>query len=588
MAIFVSTSMMYLKRRINSIFRLVLAAVFLLPLSLLAQNEYPGDYFRSPVDFRILLSGTFGELRGGHFHSGMDIKTGGVQGKNIYAVAEGYVSRIKVSATGFGKTLYITHPNGYVSVYAHLSRFNKTIAKFVKAKHYEKESFEMDLYPGKGQFKVKKGEVIAYSGNSGGSNGPHLHFEMRLEKTQTPVNPLLFGFEVKDYIRPEINWLKVIPVGPGSTVDGQPGPKVFRVDGWGEKHRVQDHDTIRVCGPFALAVNTFDKLNDASNKNGVYAVELFADGRLQYSHDLEKFDFSETRYINSFIDYAEYVENKRRYQRTEIDPNNKLSIYREVLNRGVLYFDDDSLHHLEYVIRDFAGNISRLPIIIRTSPFTDPAGMPPPEGARYFGTEGVNSFDAEGISLSLPGECLYRETWFACESRPRPRDAYARVHIVHDEHVPLHRYFSLTITPDSLPAETDKLFIARISDEGEYIYSGGEWENGSLRASVRSFGEYTIVADSIPPVIKSVNIASGRIKKDRETVKVKISDERSGIAKYRGTLNGSWVLMEYDPKRNLLIYEIDQRLRKGENSFRVEVEDGLGNKAVFIKTLIRE
>lgn len=572
--------------------RLLLAVLFagflIFPLQTRAQDDYPQDYFRSPVDFTIYLSGTFGELRSGHFHSGMDIKTGGVPGKNIYAVGDGYVSRIKVSAYGFGKTLYVTHPNGYISVYAHLSRFNDIIGDFVKKKHYATESFELNLFPGKDELPVKKGEVIAYSGNSGGSNGPHLHFEMRLEATQTPVNPLLFGFEVKDYIRPKINWLKVIPSGPGSLVNGKDQARVFRIDGWGEQHRVKDHDTIRVAGPFSLAVHTWDKLNGANNKNGVYAVQLFADDSLVYEHELEKFDFVETRYINSLIDYYEYKENQRRYQRTEIDPNNHLSIYGKVKNSGILYFDGGGLHRLEYVIRDFSGNISRLPIVIRAEEYTDPAGFPPPEGAVYFSTVNRNAFSAENISMEVPGSCLYRDLWFEYSTDSMPEGAFSRVHRLHTDRVPVHKHFSVQITPDSIPDKYDKLLLARITDEGEYIPYLGEWRDTYFEASLRSFGDFVIVMDTIPPEINSVNIASGIIKKGRITVKVKIDDDLSGIRKYRATLNGAWLLMEYDAKNRLLTYFIDDRLKTGENDFQVEVSDQRGNTRVFRKTLTRK
>ncbi len=575
-------------KRMKAILITIMTAMMLIPGHLVAQHEYPENYFRSPVDFRILLSGTFGELRAGHFHSGMDIKTGGVSGKNIYAVADGYISRVKVSATGFGKTLYVTHPNGYVSVYAHLSRFNEVIATYVKEKHYKYESFELNLFPEEGSLAVKKGEVIAYSGNTGGSNGPHLHFEMRMESIQTPVNPLFFGFEVKDYIRPEIHWLKVIPSGPGAYVDGYADAKVFQVDGWGEQHRVKDHDTIRVSGPFSLAINTYDKQNDANNKNGVYSITLFADGEEVYHHDLEKFDFVETRYINSLIDYEEYVENKRRYQRTEIDPNNKLSIYADVRNKGILYFDDDAIHHLEYVITDFEGNISRLPIVIHTTPFTDPAGNPPPQGAVFFSILEKNEYVAENFEMSLPGSVLYRDLWFEYDTAAMPEGTFSRIHRIHNDRTPVHTYFDVTIVPDSIPSDTDKLLLARITDDDTYIPYGGEWEDGALKASLRAFGNFVVLIDTIPPEIISVNIASGQIKSDRKTVKVKITDELSGIRRFRATLNGDWLLMEYDAKNNLLVYQIDERLKKGNNDFRLEVTDQRDNKTIFEKTLVRE
>lgn len=574
--------------QIKSIRVFTLILLLFSSLAVMAQNNYPVDYFRSPVDFRIVLSGTFGELRGGHFHSGIDIKTGGTTGKKIYAVADGYVSRIKVSATGFGKTLYLTHPNGYVSVYAHLDRFNKSIGDYVMQQHYKNESFELNIFPEKGQFLVTQGEVIAYSGNTGGSNGPHLHFEMRLESTQTPLNPLHFGFEVKDYIRPEINWLKVIPSGPGSMVDGKARAKIFRVGGWGESHRIRDHDTIHISGPFSLAINTWDKLNDALNKNGVYEISLFADGELVYRHDLEKFDFFETRYINSLIDYGEYVENSRRYQRTEVDPNNKLSIYRYVKNNGILYFDDSDVHELEYVVKDYMGNVSRLPITIKTMPFTDPPGSPPAGGATFFSISKNNRFTAGNIEIELPGSSLYRDIWFEFDTAAMPDDACSQIYRLHNDRTPLHRYYSVKIIPERLPRDKDKLLLARINGDGKYIFEGGKWEDGAITASIRSFGDYTILIDSIPPEIHSVNIASGIISPGRETVKLKIRDELSGIGSYRATLNGEWLLMEYDAKNNLLFYRIDERLKNGENDFRLLVTDNRGNETVFSKVLIRK
>ena len=569
-------------------YALIILIILLLPLLNTAQSTYPENYFRSPVNFRMLLSGTFGELRAGHFHSGIDIKTGGVSGKNIYAIADGYISRIKVSGTGFGKTLYITHPNGYISVYAHLSRFNDVIGTYVKAKHYENESFELNIFPKKEEMPVKKGDVIAYSGNTGGSNGPHLHFEIRLEKTQTPVNPLFFGYEVKDYIRPAINWLKVYPVGDGSRVEGKDAARVYQIDGWGEEHRVKDRDTIKVNGSFSLGLNTWDKLNDANNKNGVYRIELFKDTTLLYSHDLEKFDFSETRYINSFIDYHDYIDHQRRYQRTEIDPNNKLSIYDEVLNNGIISFPEAGIYKLEYVVRDFNGNVSRLPVVIDYSPNVFMIRKAPPPGSVVFYIESTNVFEAENISLTLPGTSMYRDIWFRYDTLEMPEEGFSRVHRIHDNKTALHKYYDLTIVPDRLPSDSSKMVLLRITEEDEYIPFGGEWKDGAIEARIRSFGDFVILVDTIAPEVSSVNIASGIIKPDRKTVKVKIKDERSGIKKFRAELNGSWLLMEYDPKRDLLTYFIDERLKKGKNELVIEITDQCDNKTVYRKTLIRE
>ncbi len=558
------------------------------PVIVASQPPYPKDYFRSPVDFPIILSGTFGELRAGHFHSGIDIKTGGVSGKNIYAVADGYVSRIKVSAFGFGKTIYVTHPNGYVSVYAHLDRFNKTIASKVKQEHYLRESFELDLYPEKDQIPVKKGEVIAYSGNTGGSNGPHLHFEMRIASTQTPVNPLCFGFEAKDFIRPEIKWLKVIPASEEVTVDGHAGSRVYTVEGWGEKHRIRGNDTIEVAGPFSLAIYTHDKLNDADNKNGVYDIRIIVDGDLFYHHEMEKFDFSETRYINSLIDYGEYIENQRRYQRSEIDPNNKLSIYKHVSNRGVLQFEDVGYHLIEYRITDFAGNVSILPLVVKAIPLNQNLALSQSFGARLLACAGDAAFDAENFSLEIPAGGLYRDLDFEYGTREMPEKAFSRVHVVHNDHTPLHSYSTVRIKPDRLPSQPDKMVLVRVTKDNGWIYSGGKWENGMLNARIRNFGDYMIVVDDTPPSITPVNISSGIIGAGRETVKVRISDKLSGIGSYRATLNGKWILMDYDAKNDLLVYEIDELLKSGNNAFRLEVSDNAGNVAVFDKTLVRE
>jgi len=302
--------------------------IFLLFFSLsgIAQQPPEETDFRPPVDFRMLLSGTFGELRSGHFHSGIDIKTGGVTGKNIHSIGDGWVSRVKVSPYGFGNALYITHPEGYTSVYGHLEAFNNDLADYVLEEQYKQKRFSVDIPVPRGEFIFHKGDVIAKSGNSGSSAGPHLHFEIRDAATQNILNPLRFISGVKDYIRPKISGLMVYPESDYSLIDGANKTRKYNLEGWGPVYRLVDGYKINVSGPFSIGVKAYDLLNDSHNKNGVYRYEMFVDGEKTFGWQADEFAFAETRYINSLIDYASYAEKNGRYVRTAIDPNNRPSM----------------------------------------------------------------------------------------------------------------------------------------------------------------------------------------------------------------------------------------------------------------------
>jgi hypothetical protein len=270
-------------------------------------DKYPKDYFRSPLDIPLFLAGNFGELRPNHFHAGIDIKTESVEGKNIYAAAEGYVSRIKIATNGYGKVIYITHPNGYVTTYAHLQRFSDKIEEYVKKQQYHKEKFEIELFPGKKQLPVEKGEVIALSGNTGGSGGPHLHFEIRDEKTEIAINPLLFGFDIKDDIKPVIKNIAIYPLNDSSYVNGVNKEKYIDLAGSEGKYRITG-GPYTVSGEIGFSVEANDYLNGSSNKCGLFSVELLLDSNRIYYHEIEQIAFSESRYINSHVDYKKARE----------------------------------------------------------------------------------------------------------------------------------------------------------------------------------------------------------------------------------------------------------------------------------------
>jgi murein DD-endopeptidase MepM/ murein hydrolase activator NlpD len=576
------------------------AVIFAISNQLSAQKAYPKDYFRSPMDIRLLLSGTFGEIRSNHFHSGIDIKTGGVEGKAVYAIADGYVSRIKVSAYGFGKVFYVNHPNGFVSVYAHLSRFNKATDDYVRKEQYRRESFEIELFPSENELPVKKGDVIAYSGNSGSSGGPHLHFEIREGATQKPVNPLLFGYEVKDFTRPKISSIKIYPEGDDASLNGSHKPARYLAEGWGLEHRLANNPLIRLSGNISFAIQVHDQQNDTDNKNGPYSISLFIDSVEVYYVRMETFSFDETRYVNSYLDYAEYVRNNIRLQRTRIDPGNKLSIYGNVLNKGVFQFRDTLVHTIRYEVKDVAGNISSLTFQVRSEknaialPASLSGNKDLPANSKSqtadFNYATSNHFSTGSVILEAPTGVFYDSFIFKYDSVSRIAGTYSAVHRIHENTTPVHDFITLSIKPSGLPAKLrDKSLLVKIKTDGKSFSSaGGKWEqDGFVRAKIREFGSYSVAVDTIPPKINPLQKETFTNLAVQKYVKFSISDELSGIASYRGTLNGKWILMDYDAKNNLLVYTIDDQLLKGENIIRLEVVDMKNNRKTYETKLVR-
>lgn len=561
-------------------------------LSLLAvgqNSSYPEDYFQQPIEGQLYLAGTFGELRSNHFHAGIDIKTGGVEGQKVYAIADGYVSRIKVSTGGYGKAVYVTHPNGYVSVYGHLQKFNPELEKYVNNIQYKNESFEMESYPDKGELTVKKGEVIAISGNTGGSTAPHLHFEIREEASQHPVNPLLFkSISVKDFYRPKILELAIYPVDEFARINGNNDTVFYQVAGWGDQHYLSTKPTITLSGNVAFGIRTHDVMNDIPNKNGVYQVNFYIDSTQYFGLEMDKISFATTRYLNSLIDYDYFQEKKRRLIRTQIDTNNRLFNYREVQSNGIVSFSDSSYHKIKYVVSDIYGNISKLEFEVKgeQTRLLEFVENEEPVGT-YFSFSEENSLQLEGCSVSFPTNSFYRSIYFQFNELPSDSSFYSPIYQVHNRFTPVQKSFTLEIKPQSFnPKIKDKLYIAYLADNGGDWYIGSKWKGDKIHVNSKLLGKYVVKADTIAPEIKPVNISDGATISQNKTIKVKIKDGETGISNYRGTLNGEWILMEYEPKKQLLEYSIGDHLKKGKNKFRLEVGDLLGNETVFEAELI--
>ncbi len=553
-----------------------------------SQNSYPTDYFRSPLDIPLVLSGTFGELRSNHFHSGIDIKTQGVQGKKIYSIADGYISRIKVSPWGYGKALYIRHPNGYTSVYGHMKGFNEKIDQYVKEMQYSRESFDIELYPDANRFPLTKGDIIGLSGNSGGSGGPHLHFEIRDTRTEKPINPILFGFDIADSKPPSIGNVYIYPVTPSSTVNSKNEREGFNtVYKGGGTYVLKGTKPIVAGGTIGFGIEAYDQLDGAYNKNGIYSIELFIDDELHYSHKMETFAFGETRYINCLIDYSEKECCGRKIQKCYIEDNNQLSIYGEKKNRGYAFFNDNEKHHVRYLIKDTKGNTSTVQFDIQSTSFTPPTIVDTTEAIDSnlitFQFNKVNHFKTNQVELYLPEDALYHDIDFEYHmSNEVYEDHYSHLHTIHNSATPVHKKYVLSIRAVNIPKKhIHKAIIVSKDSKGSIASEGGKWDSGFITTSTRTFGDFYITIDSIPPTIKPINIYAGKNMSKNTQLIMKIGDNLSGIETYRGEVDGKWILMDYDAKNARLTYYFDEHVQKGKHTFTLYVTDGSGNKASY-------
>ncbi len=564
---------------------LLLTIFFCLLLAVEIKAQYPKDFFRSPLDIPLFLSGNFGEIRSNHFHSGLDIKTQSVEGKPVYAAADGYISRIKVTAGGYGNALYITHPNGYTTVYGHLGTYSDSIANYVKQKQYKKESFEIELFPDSNLFRVKKSDVVAFSGNTGSSGGPHLHFEIRDTKTESPFNPLFFGFDVTDKIPPAIESVAVYGFDENPRYGWQT-KKIYSVAKKESKYVVNEGKPIPASGITGFGLEVYDQLDGADNHNGAYSVELLKDSIRIYFHTLDEMPFHLTRFVNSHIDYEEKTLNKNAIQKSFVEPGNQLKIYETKISAGKTLIQPGKKHTFRYLVKDVAGNSSSIDFTVEGTMLSTPV-IPIAIGtdslvAKTFYYDSVNVFSAEGIKLEIPDFCLYRDIDFTYSSKPKTSETYSSVHSIHKNTEPLQRDYILTIKPDSIPEKIkDKLLLVSFNGNGNPVSEGGELKENNITTKTKSFGDFAIMADTSAPKITPVNITIDSDLSTAKTIKVKVTDDLSGIGFYRGEIDSKWILMEYDAKNNLLIYTFDKTLSKGKHYFELRVSDKKQNNAKY-------
>jgi len=536
--------------------------------------------YTSPLSIPIYISGNFGEIRPDHFHSGIDIKTQGKIGHKIFSIDEGYVSRIKIQANGYGNSIYINHPNGFTSVYGHLDSYCQKIDTYIKDIQYRRMSFAIDLFPEKNALPVSKGEFIAFSGNSGSSSGPHLHFELRKTRNQFPVNPLKFGFSLNDNTAPSISSLFVYPSEKNQQIFSI--PTEYKTEKENGIYKLTCRKPLKIAGPGRFGIEVHDKIDGSSNSCGIYILELSIAGKVIYLFKADEFSFDESKYVNAHSDYRAEILEKRSIHLLYRKPNNRLSMYPVMVNDGIFDFQTGVTYPLRIRAVDAHGNESILEFEVEGisySNMTESNASPP---FNIFRWNTINYFENANIRLEIPSGSLYEDIFFEYARTDSRKNIYPYIHYLGNQAIPLHYSSKLSIFAPDIPSPLrSKTVIVKLTDKDKPSFSNGTWNGDWLSTKINGFGRYTVDVDTLPPQIIPLNIKPGSDMTNQSAIRYQVTDNLSGIAEYQGYIDDKWVLFEYDLKNNIISYKFDQaRLMDGINhEIKFHACDGAGNES---------
>ena len=559
------------------LYRIILI-IFISVSNLFSQEKF------SPVEIPILLSGTFGEFRKTHFHTGIDIKTQGKEGLRVRAIDDGDLIRVKVSTSGYGKVVYIRHYDGTTSVYAHLKKFSPRIQQIIKRLQYEKKRFEIEKFFKKGEFKLKKSEIIGFSGNTGGSSGPHLHFELRDTEKEKPLNPLKYGYVVADTIAPRIHNLYLYNFLKERTSNK------IKIELIKNKNLYTNNDTIKINGMFGFGYSGYDRQNSSYNKNGIYKRELTINGKRFYSYKFDDLIFPDGKKIDLLIDYEAYNIDKIRIKKLFQTTDSKFSFLESNDNHGLFKVIKDSLYNIKIIFEDINKNKSIVSLVVKGAENEKSYNFSENEiEDKLYYTDMEYERKFKDLNLIIPKNAFYESTNLNFKYK---LDTLIIEKFTKAPKKGLNLEFFLPKNLDSVYLRQTCIGKLNINKKGkinkiQYVF--GKQKENLIYAKSISGGKYFLTKDTISPSIKPINFRNEKWVTNLSTLRIRVDDEFSGIKKYRASINGKWILMEHEPKRKLLFFEFDDlKFSKTELKLNLHVEDMVGNVNEFEATIYRK